>query len=96
MNLHWTTCFASEMEEETGLNGFQTGPIIWMRRTQLRWDGRYYDQHESYFLIKAARFEPRIRDERESRHVRDFRWWNVRDVCVSSELFAPRNLWVCR
>ena len=83
-----------ELAEETGLSGFELGPLIWTREVELRtpgWDG----QTERYFLVRSASFEPvpdlswqMLNDE----YVQDVRWWTIEEIERSLESFAPSRL----
>ena len=53
-----------------------------------------YHQHEDFFVVRTARFEP-IRDgwtEVELRSVLGHRWWSVDDLVGTYEVVYPEQL----
>ena len=84
-----------EVEEETGLRGFSIGPLVWWRQHTFDWDGYRIAQHERYYLIETARFDPTAEanpDDMERDAFQEFRWWTAEQMTESTELFVPGNL----
>ena len=85
-----------ELAEETGLTGFDLGPLVWTRTHHVplgggRWDG----QTERYYLVRTERFEPAPRltwAELRSEGMTAIRWWTLDDMEAAREPFAPRRL----
>jgi 8-oxo-dGTP diphosphatase len=83
-----------ELAEETGLDGFELGPIVWTRTHLFElgdWDG----QVERYYLVRAASFEPTPRlswVELNAEYVTAVRWWSPRELEGAADEFAPRRL----
>jgi len=83
-----------ELAEETGLEGFSLGPMIWMRTHLFElgdWDG----QIERYFLVRTSAFEPApglTWAELNAEYVTAVRWWALAELEASEALFAPRSL----
>ncbi|HLF00212.1 MAG TPA: NUDIX domain-containing protein [Gaiellaceae bacterium] len=85
-----------ELYEETGLEDFRLGPLVWIRTAHVplgggRWDGEV----ERIYLVRAPRFEPapripwaRLRAE----GLTAMRWWELEELEGSGALFAPRSL----
>ena len=88
-------CLQRELVEETGLDGIDIGPPIWTRKHTFQWNGNTIDQHERYYLVKSAAFEPTMDGNPatgERLAFRAFRWWSVDEIKASPDLFAPRSL----
>ena len=88
-------CLRRELREETGLEGFTIGPLIWRREHAFEWGGRWLKQAERFYLVPVEQFEPRMWDnpaELEVAAFRQFRWWIVEEIIASDEVFAPRRL----
>lgn len=85
-----------ELSEETGLEDFALGPLLWTRshRTPLesgRWDG----QSERLYLVRTAAFEPAPRlswDELRDEGMTALRWWTLAELEAAETLFSPRRL----
>ena len=84
-----------ELVEETGLEEFQIGPLLWTREHHFTWNGKEYFQKEAYYVVQTDHFEPRM-DELaapgEWSAFRGFRWWNLNEIKMSDETFAPRRI----
>ena len=83
-----------ELAEETGLDEFDLGPLVW-RRTHLfdlgEWDG----QVERYYLVRVPEFVPTPRltwEELNDEYVTAVRWWTLDELEATGEEFAPRRL----
>jgi 8-oxo-dGTP pyrophosphatase MutT (NUDIX family) len=88
-------CLRREICEETGLEGFEMGPLIWRRNHVFEWGGQMLSQHEEFYLVRATEFEPYVQgnpSEAELAVFRQFRWWAVDEIAASQEVFAPRAL----
>jgi len=85
-----------ELREETGLSDFDLGPCVWVRRHVWRWQGRWYDQRERYYLARARSTAVDAsglgRDEMQA--IRDFRWWTAEEIAAAGpgDTFVPRAL----
>lgn len=85
-----------ELMEETGLEDFELGPLVWTRTHHVplgggRWDG----QTERYYLVRTPAFDPAPRltwEELRSENMTDVRWWTRRELEATEALFAPRRL----
>lgn len=81
-----------ELREETGLDAFEAGPLIWMRTHAFPWYGRTVEQRETFVLVRVPRFEVRLTAELAVEGVREIRWWTLEEIEASSATFAPRRL----
>ncbi len=85
---------ARELWEETGLRDAVIGPEIWLRSYAFEINGERTTQHERYFIVKVAAFEP-TRDNLEA-HEHAFltlhRWWTAEEIAESRDYFIPRAL----
>lgn len=85
-----------ELEEETGLVGFELGPLVWTRTHHVplgggRWDG----QQERYYLVRTPTFEPApvlSWEELRAEGMTAIRWWKLDELEVTDATFAPRRL----
>ena len=85
-----------ELAEETGLEAFELGPLVWTRTHMVpmgggRWDG----QAERYYLVRTGQFVPApllawhaLRRE----GMTAIRWWSPDDLEAAGTLFAPSRL----
>jgi 8-oxo-dGTP pyrophosphatase MutT (NUDIX family) len=85
-----------ELLEETGLVGFELGPLVWIRTAHFwlgagGWDG----ETERIYLVRTHGFEPTpgltweaIRAE----GMHEARWWTVDELEAAELRFAPRRL----
>lgn len=83
-----------ELAEETGLHLDRLGPVVYERRTAFCFGGVDYDQDETYFLARAARFEPdpARRTEAERRVLTGHRWWSLEELTATDETVYPPGL----
>ena len=84
-----------ELREETGLESFAFGPVVWTRRHSFPWQGRILDQSESFFVVRSPVFElaPGLGVAGlEAEGVHELRWWTLEELEASSERFAPSQL----
>ena len=84
-----------ELREETGLVAPAIGPELWTRTHTFKLPERELTQHERFFLVRAARFEPcasGMPDEPERAWFDCFRWWPIAEIEQSPDWFAPRGL----
>jgi ADP-ribose pyrophosphatase YjhB (NUDIX family) len=87
-----------ELREETGLVTDVDPPRVWHQVVVAAdhapgFDGIVND----YFLIRAARFEPRgefTDDQLAAEHLAAFRWWQLSEITdyTGPDLFSPRDL----
>lgn len=84
-----------ELYEETGRTDLGLGPLVWTRFHAFTWAGKLVHQHERFYLVPTARFEPSMQtnpSETELLSFREYRWWTAAEIEASPELFAPRRL----
>ena len=84
-----------ELREETGLANFELGPEIWFRSYTFAVGARRTTQHERFWLVPTERFVPDLAGllaGPESDWFLQYRWWSLRDIAESRELFVPRRL----
>ncbi len=85
-----------ELYEETGLRGVELGPCIWTRRHTWRWEERWVEADEWFYLLRVPAFEvvPTAPDEWEMQYVLGHRWWSLDELIEnrSTETFVPRSL----
>jgi 8-oxo-dGTP pyrophosphatase MutT (NUDIX family) len=83
-----------ELAEETGLRIDALGPVRFERHATFEFEGVAYRQHEQYFVVRTARFEP-TRDgwtEVERRSVLEHRWWSVDELAATDDVVYPEQL----
>lgn len=85
-----------ELLEETGLDEFDLGPLVWTRTHHVPLgDGRWDGQTERYYLIRTNAFEPVPRltwEELREENMSAVRWWSLDELETTEMLFAPRRL----
>ena len=83
-----------ELFEETGLHVDDLGAVRFERDTTFEFEGVVYEQHEHFFAVRTARFEP-IGDawtEVERRSVLGHRWWTVDELIATHDVVHPEQL----
>lgn len=83
-----------EVHEETGHVVGDLGPVRWRRETSFTFGGVAFDQDESYFVVRTARFEvrPVAWTELERRSVTGWRWWPRAELCATDAVVYPPAL----
>lgn len=84
-----------EVKEETAHElGTFVGPV-WRRNERFRFRGVSYQQEEFFYLAHCEQFDPDHSEnpaEIEQEIFDRFRWWSLREIAASSEVFAPGDL----
>ena len=85
-----------ELAEETGLRlpiG-EVGEPVWSDVTEFPFDGRWYRQEQSWFLVRVPSFDADLSgfDEIERATVTRVSWWSSHELSASSEPFYPPDL----
>ena len=83
-----------EVREETGGRIAVAGTPVWARLTEFAFDGRYFVQHESYYVVRAPRFEvrPTALTELEARTTTGWRWWPAAELATTTAMVFPPQL----
>lgn len=89
-----------ELAEEVGLVDPELGPEIWERTHHVPlFDGAWDGQHERYFLVTCAHFEPCPQLSAEqllAENVHEQRWWTLDELDAFAQddhhRFAPTRL----
>ena len=84
-----------ELREETGLEDFELGPVVWTRRNVFPWAGRTLDQSEQIALVRTPAFDPRpelTTEQLVDEGVHELRWWTLAELEASDASFAPRRI----
>jgi 8-oxo-dGTP pyrophosphatase MutT (NUDIX family) len=84
-----------ELREETGLEEFELGPVIWTRHDVFPWGGKTLDQREQIFLVRVSAFDPRpmlSKAQLANEGMHDLRWWTLEELATSDANFAPRRI----
>ena len=89
-------CLRRELQEETGLQVFELGPLVWTRRNhECSWNGKWVHQREQFYLVHVPSFKPsqeQMREQDERAAFIGYRWWSAQEIEDSCELFVPRRL----
>lgn len=85
-------CLRRELREEVGLDDFELGPLVWRRQHRFSFKGRHICQREEYFVIRVARFVPRMSDPIEGESLQEFRWWPASELFHARERLTPLSL----
>jgi ADP-ribose pyrophosphatase YjhB (NUDIX family) len=84
-----------ELREETGLEEFELGPVVWTRREVFPWAGQTLDQRERIVLVRVPSFEPRPHlnvAQLAAEGVHELRWWTLSELERSSDTFYPSRI----
>jgi 8-oxo-dGTP pyrophosphatase MutT (NUDIX family) len=83
-----------EVFEETGATLAELGPVVWRRHTSFGFDGCWFDQDESFFVVRAEHFlpAPTALTELEQRATTGARWWPLDELSSSTETVYPPRL----
>jgi 8-oxo-dGTP pyrophosphatase MutT (NUDIX family) len=84
-----------ELREETGLEEFELGPVVWTRHDVFPWGDRTLDQQEHIYLVRVRRFEPRpsfSSSQLAEEGMHELRWWSIDELAKSDANFAPRRI----
>jgi 8-oxo-dGTP pyrophosphatase MutT (NUDIX family) len=83
-----------EVYEETGARLGELGPVIWERHVSFPFDGDQFEQYESIFVVRTARFEvrPQALTDLEVRSTIGSRWWSAGDLALTNEAVYPPHL----
>jgi len=84
-----------EVREETGHTISNWSGPVWIRRHRFDFQGRTYDQHETFYLVHTSHFEPDHGSnpaEIEQALFREFRWWTPDEIRRSAEVFVPGSM----
>ncbi|HEV1998701.1 MAG TPA: NUDIX domain-containing protein [Candidatus Dormibacteraeota bacterium] len=83
-----------EIEEETGLQVTDLGPVVHQRQAQWVFEGTHYEQSEVYYLVRTEEFTPAgdgLTQLERATH-RGHRWWSVDEVRSARERIYPEGL----
>lgn len=84
-----------EIWEETGQRVGDLTPPVWTRRHTYQFRGATIEQHETFYFVPTAPFEPTTRHNPAAAEMsvfREFRWWSIAEIQRSAELFVPLRL----
>jgi len=84
-----------ELHEETGLEEFELGPLVWTRHDVFAWAGKTLDQSEQIFLVRVSAFEPRpllSTEQLADEGMHGLRWWTLEELGTSDANFAPTRI----
>lgn len=85
-----------ELVEETGLDEFDLGPLVWTRTHHVPLgDGRWDGQTERYYIVRTSAFELVRRltwEDLREENMSAVRWWSLDELETTEMLFAPRRL----
>ena len=84
-----------EVWEETGRRIEDLTPPVWTRRHTYTFRGANIEQHETFFFVPTASFEPTTQYNPAAAEMsvfREFRWWSIAEIKRSVEVFVPLQL----
>lgn len=88
------TALQREVWEETGLRLPGALPLIWRRVHTYPLRGEQVRQSEDIYFARVPRFAPTSANNPARGEIdifREFRWWTLREIRTSRELFVPRG-----
>lgn len=81
-----------ELWEETGLQGIDIGPCVWLREHTWRWREKWYRSGERFYLARTVHTEidttNQLADELQA--MTGHRWWTAAEMRASDDIFVPR------
>jgi len=91
---HPASAAVREVFEETGLRIDDPGPVVMTRRFFWDFEGKAYDQEETYFLVRTGQFEPVAEgwSELERATMIGHRWWSIDDLLTTNDEVYPEGL----
>lgn len=83
-----------EVFEETGLVVGDLGPVRWRRDASFTFEGRAYEQDETFYMVRTERFEvrPVAWTPVELRATTGWRWWPIDELCTTDAIVYPPEL----
>ena len=83
-----------ELQEETGLEAGDLGPVVFRRIAHFSFERVQYRQREEFFSVRCPRF---VIDNAgwtavERRSVLDHRWWTYTELVATDETLHPPQL----
>ena len=84
-----------EVWEETGQRIGVLAPPVWTRRHAYTFRGASIEQHETFYFVPTAPFEPTTQYNPAAAEMsvfREFRWWSIAEIKGSAEIFVPVRL----
>ena len=83
-----------ETAEETGLKIGDPGPIVFTRSFRWDFEGKDYEQDESFFLVRVSSFSPASDawTDTEAATIRGTRWWSIEELRSTDEAVFPEDI----
>ena len=84
-----------ELFEETGLRVETVGKTVWSHNFTVEWDAAdHVTGHAEFFTVVVDAFEPSDEHwtDEERVDVLAHRWWTLRDLLNTSDLYEPKEL----
>lgn len=83
-----------ELSEETGLSGFELGPVVTSREFPMQFGEQWVHAAERYYAIRTGRFtlDTKGLTALERSDVLGWKWWSAEEIATSEELIFPEAL----
>ena len=83
-----------ETREETGFEIANAGPALFTRSFRWVFEGRTYDQEETYFVVRVPGGSPTDQGwtDVERATVVGHRWWTIEEIRRTKEVVYPNGL----
>jgi ADP-ribose pyrophosphatase YjhB (NUDIX family) len=83
-----------ELREETGCADVEIGPAVWVRQSDVDFEGEPVQQHETYFVARVPAWEVDTSGftDLEQRAVLWHRWWTLDELRATPETVYPTAL----
>lgn len=80
-----------ELWEETGLEGLELGPCVWLRSHVWRFQGMWVDSRERYYVARVPEFEVQHTklDDYEVGFLDVHRWWGLEAMLAAEDRMVP-------
>lgn len=88
------TAAGRELIEETGIDDFEMGPVIWTQHVQFTFGGFYFDSDEKIHVAwcDGGEYRPRHLEALEAAAFLGARWWTLSDLLSSHDPVLPALL----
>jgi ADP-ribose pyrophosphatase YjhB (NUDIX family) len=81
-----------ELFEETGLRDVELSQALWQGRRRFLFQGREYDQDETFFLVRADAFVADVTGGEDYEQGMEHRWWRLEELEATEETVFPGGL----
>ena len=78
-----------ELREETGLSDVDLGPRIWRGRRRFLFQGRHFEQDETYFPVRVTSLDVDVSGGEDYELDMEHRWWSMAELETTADRVLP-------